>query len=191
MCSQPRVARPGDVCILLEPMAEDLVDLRQRQRKLQRVFGGQVHEPVHLTCQRFRPEGSRPVRDVIQSLAQQLAEGRSLPIVAESLEIVEHPFWRSRLLRWRVPNRLDLTTFCRRLEQVLDRKGIRVHFPSTQGWLPGYVTALEDVPDGGEDGIDDRFSFPDHLFDARRVVFSLVEGRERFRILEEIELAAG
>ena len=56
----PRVARPGDVCVLLEPAEDEIADLRQRQAALQARFGGCPHERVHLTCQRFELQDLHP-----------------------------------------------------------------------------------------------------------------------------------
>ena len=53
MKQSPRVARPGDVCILLEPDVNEIPRLRWLQRELQTSFGGRMQERVHFTCQRF------------------------------------------------------------------------------------------------------------------------------------------
>lgn len=185
---EPRPARPGDICVLLRPIGADVVELHRRQRELQASFGGRVHRPVHLTCQRFRLGDRRPRREVIASLVAALEETKPLAVHAASLVVMEHGFWQSRLLRWRVQSRLELKLLGRRLEQVLSSEGIRPHFPLMRGWLPRYVTALEDVPEGEFDAAEGERSFPCRLFEARRMVFSAVEERRRFRILGRVRL---
>jgi hypothetical protein len=126
---------------------------------------------------------------VIQALAQELARAQPFPILADSLAVIQSPFWQSRLLRWRVRSTLDLRTFSEQVERALAAEGIRAHFPLEGGWLPRYVTALEDVRAGDVDGFEDGCSFPCRLFDARRLVFSMIEEGHRFRILGRICLA--
>jgi len=187
------VARSGDVCVLLGPVGEDVVDLRHRQRKLQERFGGRIHRPVHLTCQRFRlrrhrRRHRRPVDDVIQSMMEELTGVDPFPILADSLALMEHQFWQSRLLRWRVQSTLELRSFSSRLERVLSWEGIRPHFPSERGWLPRYVTALEGVLERGVGAAEDALPLPYRLFCARRLVFSVIEQGKRFRIIGETRL---
>jgi hypothetical protein len=81
----PRIARPGDVCVLLEPAEDEVVDLRQRQAALQARFGGCPQERVHLTCQRFELQDEHPLPDLIRRLRSGLVAVRPFPIVAVSL----------------------------------------------------------------------------------------------------------
>lgn len=188
MHEEARAARAGDVCVLLEPVGEDVVDLRHLQRKLQERFGGRIHRPVHLTCQRFRLGHRHSVDDVIQSVMKELTGVDPFPVLADSLALMEHQFWQSRLLRWRVQSTLELRSFSSRLERVLSSEAIRPHFPSERGWLPRYVTALEGVLEKEVGAAEDALPLPYRLFCARRLVFSVIEEGKSFRIIGETRL---
>jgi hypothetical protein len=59
-----RPARAGDICILLLPDDDEMSRLNEHQRFLTSHFGGQIHQTVHLTVQRFAP----PPHSNLQSL---------------------------------------------------------------------------------------------------------------------------
>ncbi|MEA3377835.1 MAG: hypothetical protein U9R72_16730 [Chloroflexota bacterium] len=182
---EPRAARPGDVCVLVEPTGDDVVELRHQQRELQRVFGGRIHEPVHLTVQRFRLGHGRPRQDLVGYLLAELGALRPFSVVAVSLAQMEHPFWESQLIRWRVPATADLRAFCGAVEGLLVEKEIVPHFPLERGWEPRYVTALEETGAGELDRCREELRFPCRLFEAQRVVLSRIEAQRTFRTLGE------
>jgi hypothetical protein len=184
----PRIARPGDVCVLLEPAEDEIADLRQRQAALQARFGGRPQERVHLTCQRFELQDERLQTDLIRLLRSGLAVVRPFPIVAVSLVQLEHPFWRSRLLRWRIQPSDDLRRLGRIVERALGAVGIRPHFSSASGWEPTLLTALDGIPEVDLERYRDDILFPHHLFTARRVVLSRIRGYRQFEILGTIRL---
>ncbi|MGD2179011.1 MAG: hypothetical protein PVG71_14450 [Anaerolineae bacterium] len=183
--SEQRTAEPGDVCVLVEPTGDDVSEVRRQQRELQGVLGGRIHEPVHLTVQRFRLGDGRPWQELMRHLLTELGALRSFSVVAVSLAQMEHPFWGSRLLRWRIGATAGLRAFCKAVEGLLFERGIVPHFPLEGGWEPQYVTALEEIEAGELDGRRDVLRFPCRLFEARRVVLSRVEGQRRFRTLGE------
>ena len=131
-----RTARPGDVCVLLEPGEEEVHALRQRQAALQARFGGRPHARVHLTCQRFELPERVPPADLIQRLAKRLAGMSPTPIIATSLVQFESPFWGTRLLRWRIEPTDPLRRFQATLEAALASLGIAPHYPSGVNWEP-------------------------------------------------------
>jgi hypothetical protein len=186
----PRIARPGDVCVLLEPAEDEIADLRQRQAALQACFGGCPHERVHLTCQRFELRDEHPLPDLVRLLRSELVAVRPFPIVAVSLVQLEHPFWRSRLLRWRIQSSDDLRRLGRMVERALGAVGIRPHFSSASGWEPTLLTALDGIPEVDLGRYRDDIPFPHHLFTARRVVLSRIRGHRQFEILETVRLSA-
>ena len=187
---RPGVARPGDVCVLLQPAGEDLGPLRDRQRSLLKIYGERLYEPMHLTCQRFALGGDGHRRSLPPVIVR-LASVEPFPILAEDLVLMEHQFWRSRLLRWRVRGTAELRSFCEELEQGLICEGIRPDFPSELGCRPRYVTALKGVENGQAGLVETGRGYPCRLFEARRVVFSLIEKGRRFRILEETRMGVG
>jgi hypothetical protein len=186
----PRIARPGDVCVLLEPAEDEIADLRQRQAALQACFGGCPHERVHLTCQRFELRDEHPLPDLVRLLRSELVAVRPFPIVAVSLVQLEHPFWRSRLLRWRIQSSDDLRRLGRMVERALGAVGIRPHYSSASGWEPTLLTALDGIPEVDLGRYRDDIPFPHHLFTARRVVLSRIRGHRQFEILETVRLSA-
>jgi hypothetical protein len=188
--NRPRIARPGDVCVLLEPAEDEVADLRQRQAALQARFGGRPHERVHLTCQRFELRDEHPLPDLVRLLRSGLGAVRPFPIVAVSLIQYESPFWRSRLLRWRFRPSDDLRRLGRIVERALGAVGITPHFASASGWEPTLLTALEGIPEVDLERYLDDGPFPHHLFTARRVVLSRIRGYRQFEILETVWLAA-
>jgi hypothetical protein len=186
----PRIARPGDVCVLLEPAEGEIAGLRQRQAALQARFGGRPHERVHLTCQRFELQDERPLPDLIRLLRSGLVVVRPFSIVAVSLVQLEHPFWRSRLLRWCIQSSDDLRRLGRIVERTLAAVGIAPHFSLASGWEPTLLTALDGIPEVDLERNLDDIPFPHHLFTARRVVLSRIRGHRQFEILETIRFSA-
>jgi hypothetical protein len=186
---RPRIARPGDVCVLVEPSAREIADLRQRQMSLQALFGGRPQERVHLTCQRFELSDERLLPSVMRRLRSELAAVRPFPVVAVSLVQLAHPFWGSRLLRWGIRGSDDLRRLGMIVEGALVALGITPHFSAASGWGPTHVTALEAVPEADLDRYRGDVAFPHQLFVARHVVLSLIKGRGQFEILGAIRLS--
>jgi len=183
-----RSARPGDVCVLLEPGEEEIAELRQRQVALQARFGGRPHERVHLTGQRFELLDEYLLPGLIRRLRRALVAVRPFPIVAVSLVQSYHRFWGSRLLRWRIRGSDDLRRFGIIVEDTLVAVGVRPHFAVASGWEPTVVTALEAIAEVDLDGHLGHTPFPHHLFVARWAVLSRIRGRGEFEILETIRL---
>jgi hypothetical protein len=186
--SPHRTARPGDVCVLLEPAEEEIIELRQRQMNLQARFGGRLHERVHLTCQRFELPDEGLLPGLIQRLRGALVVVRPFPIVAVSPVQSYHRFWGSRLLRWRIRGSGELRRLGIIVEDTLVTAGVRPHFAVASGWEPTVVTALEAVPEVDLDHRPQGILFPHHLFVARQAVLSRIRGRGEFEILETIRL---
>ena len=191
MNNKPRAARPGDVCVLLEPSEDEAVNLRQRQMSLQALFGGRLHESVHLTCQRFELHDECLLPDLIRHLGSKLVAVQPFPIVAVSLVQLTHPFWQSRLLRWRIQGTSELQRFGTIVEGTLVTMRITPHFLYTSGWKPTLVTALEAIPEVDLAGYLGDIPLPHHLFVARQVVLSRIKGRKEFEILGTIQLSNG
>lgn len=155
---------------------------------LQARFGGRPHETVHLTCQRF----SLQVQDHLSRLARRLEEKLitvgPFDVVAVSLVQIEHPFWQSRLLRWRIRGSGPLRHFEELLEGILLAEGVTPHFLSTLGWRPMYVTALEATPEVALERYLEDMSFPHRLFTGQQVVLSKIREGRAFDILQTIQL---
>jgi hypothetical protein len=189
MTSRQRTARPGDVCVLLVPGPDEVERLQQMQASLQSVFGGTPHQPVHLTCQRFEMAHDDPLPDIVQHLKARLGVVPPVSVIADSVVRVEHPFWRSSLLRWRIRVTDEVRHLVKTIEAGLVAARITPHFPLGSGWVPTLVTALEGIPPGkdldrhlGED------PFPLDLFTGRWVVLSRILEQREFEILWAMQL---
>ncbi len=190
MEARPRTARPGDVCVLLEPGEEEVPKIREIQTSLQALLGGYPHERVHLTCQRFRLKEDNLLTAVIEQLDARVASLPPVSVTADAFVVMESPFWQSRLLRWRVQITEDLRRLVTAVEDGLVAAGARPHFPSAAGWMPTLVTALEDFPKREDAGDKLRAqAFPKHLFTGRQVVLSRIAGQRKFDILRTIQLS--
>ena len=186
MMHAPRVARPGDVCILLEPDTDEIPRLRALQSHLQSSFGGRPQDRVHFTGQRFRLPGAAHLPPLLQELQKQLANLPPFPVRAHCLELVEHPFWEFCVLRWDLHRTAPMWRFARSVENALLRSGMTPHYPCDDGWRP-HVTALEAIPS------PNGFHFNgthqgERLYTARRVTLSQLQQGKRFQILATIEL---
>jgi hypothetical protein len=188
--SKQRMARLGDVCVLLVPGQDEADELRRMQASLQSVFGGTPHEPVHLTCQRFEMAHEHLLPEVTQHLEARLACIPRTQVIAASTIQGEHPFWQSRLLRWRIRISDEVRHLAEVIEDGLLAAGITPHFPRDSGWIPTLVTALEGVTPGED--LDHRLSedlFPLYLFTGRWVILSRILGHREFEILWAMQLA--
>lgn len=188
MKPRPRTARPGDVCLLLEPAKEEIAQLRQRQRTLQARFGGRPHQRIHLTFQRFEPADTSLWPQIGRNLRASLSAISPVPLVAVSLVQLEPPFWGIRQLRWRVRGSDALQKLGRLTENSLVSAGVTPHFRCGEGWNPTAVTALDEVPELDLEAHLADLPFPQPLFTGRWVVVSKILGRGRFEIVDTIEL---
>ena len=182
-----RLAQPGDMFVLLEPSAQEAICLRQRQLALQARFGGQPHELVHLTCQRFTLGDESRVNGVIDRVVG-LHTQPPLDLVAISLIQFEHAFWGSRLLRWQVRVTDELHCFCRLVDDILTQAGATVHYPWSTSWENKSVTALENVPPVDLDSSLAETEYPHQLFDVCQVVLSRIADQSVFEILAQARL---
>jgi len=168
-------------------LADEVSDLRQRQLALQARFGGTLHKVVHLTCQRCAIEDERRIANPIRQL-EALHTVPPFPIVAVSLIQHTHPFWRTRLLRWRIRVTDELHRFCTLVDSALTQAGAALHYAFSTSRDPKPVTALEGVPQADLDSYLATAKYPHHLFYARQVVLSRIWGRGTFEILSRIQL---
>lgn len=181
-----RPAQPGDLCVLLEPSADEVPNLRQRQLALQASFGGRPHQVVHLTCQRCAIEDARST-DLIREV-ETLRTVPPVAIVAVSLIQFPHSFWGTRLLRWQIQVTDELHHMCTLVDSALTRAGATLHYAFSTSRKLKPVTALEDIPQADLEGYLATAEYPHHLFYARQVVLSRILGRGRFDILARIKL---
>ncbi len=182
-----RPAQPGDMFILLQPSEEEAACLRQRQLALQARLGGQPHETVHLTCQRFTLGDESRVTGLIDQVTK-LHTQLPFAIIAVSLIQFEHAFWGTRLLRWQVRVTDELHRFRTLVDDTLTQAGATLHYPFSTSREPWSATALENIPEIDLDSYLAHAEYPHHLFYACQVVLSRIVGRGAFEILAQARL---
>lgn len=186
MHQTPPVARPGDVCVLLEPHTAEIPAVRRLQNQLQATFGGDPQQRVHFTCQRFHLPDPYDLLRVIQSLQQNLRPIAPFPVRAHRLELVEHPFWEFSVLRWDLQRNPFMWNFARSVHYALRQAGMTPHYPCDDGWRP-HVTALESIPSPNGHRVNGTHQ-GQPLYTASRVTLSQIQEGKRFQILGTIEL---
>lgn len=189
MTSEPRTARAGDVCVLLLPSPDEAGQVHRLQTSLQSVFDGTPHRLVHLTCQRFRMVRDDPLPRIIKHLEALLAVIPPVSVVADSVIQIEHPFWQSSLLRWRIEATDEVLRLSAEIEDGLRAAGITPHFPRDSGWEPALVTALDGItPLADLDHQLNKNLFPLYLFTGRWVVLSRILTQREFELLWAMQL---
>ena len=186
MKHNPPVARPGDVCVLLEPHTAEIPVVRNLQGELQRYYGGRSQRRVHFTCQRFALPDPIHLLHVIHTLQTNLAPITPFPVHAHRLELVDHPFWEFSVLRWDLHRTTPMWNFARAVHYALRQAGMAPHYPCDDGWRP-HVTALEAIPSPNNLYVNGAHQ-GQRLYTARRAVLSQVQPGKRFQILATVDL---
>jgi len=176
---------PGDICILAEPSPGEIAEIRQRQRALQTLFGGRLHERVHLTCQRFALPDESILPQIIECLDARLATLPPFPLTSVSLVAVDAPFWQTRLLRWQIEVTEDLRNLSAQIRKGLAAINVTPHFRTASSRL---VTALEDVSAFNPVCESKDVTFPQYLFTVHQIVLSKILAPREFEILATIQI---
>lgn len=180
-----RTAQAGDICVLLMPEPEDLPPIRQMQEELMRTFGGWISAEVHVTCQRFEPPLDRKVHEVVLNLRTALARFPAFPVIASGLTQFHAPFWQSYVLRWEVEYTPEFKAFILALDGLLEQAGIQPHYPHDTPFTCSAIDLITPV----QLEYAPAYSYPMHLFTARRVIFSRVMGLNDFETLGFAQLS--
>jgi hypothetical protein len=189
-----RPAKEDDICIIIYTHdLEENASLRDSQAILQKILGGRVVTPVHLTSHRFEAQDEAKVKSLIQNLSDLLERFHPFPITAVSYVPLYSGFRELNLLKWRIRTSVELYEFTMGVDDVL--YAARVHSIYPQGWVSSLVTALEDIPELCFDRYElnqnlqlAKEPFPRHLFTANEVTLSRVKGPEEYEILKRITL---
>lgn len=189
MIKKLRVARPGDICVLLEPGLDDIPGIRRLQQHLQSGFGGHCQERIHFTCQRFELPHVNRLPLVLHHLQEALASVSAFSVRADHLELVDHPFWEFSVLRWDLQLSRQMRRFARRVQAALEEAEVTYHYPFGDGWRP-HVTALEAIPSANGVPTPNGQHAGKRLFTGQRVTLSQVAPGKHFEILETIPLRA-
>jgi len=100
--STDRIARPGDIFLLLVPTTHELKELRERQLILQSQYGGEIVDFVHITCERFSPNEKKEERICIDYLKHNVTALAPFTLYAAKIVQYYAPYWGEEVLRWQV-----------------------------------------------------------------------------------------
>ena len=181
--SDHRIARPGDIFLLLVPSARELHRLSAWQAKLQSRFGGRIVPDPHITCQRFSPTQGLSQDDCLQNLAGELGSIRSFPIYTDRLIQFHAPYWQTQVLRWRIQETDEYAEFRDHLEITLHRIQCPSHFNRLRH---ATCTALELEQPAELPGEIATAGLPAILFTASTLLVSELLDSFEFAILQTL-----
>lgn len=191
MTNPPLVARPGDICILLEPSEAEMPHLRRLQLSLQEQFGGRPQERVHLTCQRMDAQNEDTIQRLKANLRQELANIERPRVIATSVILLSHEFWQMTMLRWQIEKTSALRQFLACLEAACTAVAITPHYHYAAGWIPSTLTALEEIDPSAVERDIETFPSPQYLFTGSHLALSRIIGTRQFEILDTLPLGLG
>jgi len=179
-----RAAKAGDICVLLMPDKLDLMNLRSSQEALVKAFDGWIVPEVHITCQRFNPEGVHDIKALLPGLTEKIAKLSSFPIYADGLVQFMAPFWQTHVLRWQIQETPSWMRFIDGLDQSLRVGGLEPHYPHDRPFTCSALDLINPV----QLEYAPKMTYPKLLFNAHRVVFSKILGLNDFETLGTAEL---
>jgi len=193
MGNQFRPAQVGDICILLLPDDDETTRLNEHQRFLVSHFGGQIHQNVHLTVQRFAPPthsnlqphsaSLRGQASLISSLAEKLVVTPPLSFTALSSFAIYSNFKNSHIVKWEIAATDELRRYVALTNRALDDVGMSLAERYADDWISTWVTAVDSVTNTEITGEQIGVTYPHHLFTARRIWFSEIKGANEFEVL--------
>lgn len=180
-----RIAQPGDVFILLVPTGSDLERLQQWQSEMNSIYGGQIANFIHITCQRFSPEEDEFEAECIYKLEQAFNNLDRFPIFTDKIIQFYAPYWGRYVLRWRVQQTEAYKSFRNLMDSVLSKLKCPSHFSQ---FRHASCTALDlnNKQDFIKDDQDKKF--PEYLFTAKELLVSKLHQDNQFEILTTIAL---
>ena len=183
--SNPRVAQPDDIFILLVPTAQELHHIHHWQAQLQNQYGGQPVEHIHITCQRFTPRETQDEFLCIEALKEKLTQFSPFIIYTDKLLQFHAPYWQTDVIRWRVQETDDYAEFRDQLETTLQNIRCPSHFNRLRH---ATCTALNTNRRIQMDEKQFDIGLPQPLFTAKKLVISQLKETGQFEILETLFL---
>jgi len=181
--TQFRSARAGDICILLLPDDDELTRLNEHQRFLVSHFGGQIHQNVHLTVQRFAPPTHSNLQSLISFLAKKLTFTPPLSFIALSSFSIYSNFKQSHIVKWEIAMTEELRRYVSLTNRALDEVGVSLTERYADDWNSTWVTAIDGVMNTAITGEQIGVKYPHHLFTVRRIWFSEIKSGNEFEVL--------
>ncbi len=183
--STDRIARPGDIFLLLVPTTHELKELRERQLILQSQYGGEIVDFVHITCERFSPNEKKEERICIDYLKHNVTALAPFTLYAAKIVQYYAPYWGEEVLRWQVQETDDYKHLRNVLAASLAETGCGSHFDRNK---PTTCTALRLDEKIELEPSSDKDSFPAALFEADHLWISKLVGKNKFTILSKIRM---
>ena len=180
-----RIARPGDIFLLLVPSQEELILLREKQQGLRSVYGGKVVNFVHITCERFSPDNGMEESFCIEYLRRNVTALSSFNLITEKLVQFYAPYWGKEVLRWQVKETDNYVQLRHILAASLQETGCSSHFDLDR---PTTCTALR-LGERINPKHEASFEIPPTLlFKANHVWVSKLIREDEFKILAKIRM---
>lgn len=180
-----RAAQSGDLCILLVSEGDD-EQLRKHQDVLQRIAGGSIASPVHLTAQRIEALDGAVLEDFVQELRFKLLDCTPFPINPISFRSIYDPYRKSFILKWITELSEPLHIFSRLVEQAVLKSGYKSLYQP--GWISTWITALEGIHNRQLPRYLDNIALPEPLFVGSEVVISRINGKNDYIFLDRFSL---
>jgi len=166
------------------PEKAELIGLRRVQETLAQTFDGGVVPEVHITCQRFKPEGIQNIQTMLPEIAARIGKLEAFPIYTDGLTQLLAEFWQTHVLRWKVQETPAWTQFIDGLDGALRESGLDLHYPHDKPFTCSALDLINPV----KLEYAPQMIFPRFLFTARKVVFSRILGLNDFETLGVGEL---
>lgn len=133
-------AKPGEVHVLLVPSYNQSKIIRLQLAELQRVYGGEMSLPLHLSCQRFHAtqEELKHFKHLLSELA---AATPPLQVVGTRLEPFYSTFHAHETLKWHIELGDPLAGFFKELTGLLKSMSL----PPLLKEPPALVTLLTGI----------------------------------------------
>jgi hypothetical protein len=173
------IAQPGDICLLLVPDSQELERLREHLLNLQAAYGGEIVENLHVTCQRFRPDNAAHLAHITAGLVSELSSVKPFSLTPGSVITFRSEFWQSSVARWAVQTSPAWKSFLYGIDRILLEMSCAPHYPADK--IPT-CTALEDISMDETAHEKPKLVLPEALFEARKVLFSRIDGPGKFTI---------
>jgi len=182
-----RIGQPGDITLLLEPVdPAEIEAMRKHQSALRKLYGGQLMEPVHLTCQRFILTDEKRYPALVTMLKALIEKYEPFTLQAQGLLPFYSEYRQVHLLKWEVFLDPRLVSFSAQLEHLLETPWITSLY--TPGWISTLVTALVDINPEPAQPLEGLPSFPHPLFTPGILTISKLQRPSEFEIMDQIPL---
>ena len=179
-----RKAKPGDVFLLLVPMAHDLQHMEAEQRRYTDLYGGHIVDFMHITVQRFSPE-NRGADDRTQTIWDVLKEDKGFMIYTDGIIQFSAPYWEKQVLRWRIAETEAFIAFRSRIKDTLAELDCPTLFHRIRRATCTMLTLDEPAILVQEHLI---FDPPQRLFEVKQIIISQLHEDMGFKTLDTISL---